>query len=88
MRFLVKATGAALPHHQHSQHEAIQQHLAAGEESGGFLGHTCSGLAFLLLGSWLTYNTSLLWWRAREGREGGQGATFISRASHQQVTGQ
>ena len=78
-------------HHQHPQHDALQQpHLAAGEESGGFLGHTCSGLAFLLLGCWLTYNTSLLWWRPREGTTATsktqERATFTSRVSHQQVT--
>jgi len=44
----------------------------------GFSGHSASGLAFLLLGSWLSWGTARQWWRSRGG--GGQ---FQSVVSHQ-----
>merc|ERR550519_3069226 len=49
--------------HHHGDH--FRGMDALGDDSGGFAGHTTSGLAFLLLGTWFSYNTSLLWWRAK-----------------------
>lgn len=46
---------------------------------GGFAGHTTSGLAFLLLGNWLAFNTSIAWWRSEA-----SGRPFKCSASFQQ----
>merc|ERR1719370_225069 len=69
--------GMGMSGHQHGAHYRGMD--GPGDESGGFAGHTTSGLAFFLLGSWFSYNTSLLWWRAKAA-----GKDFQTRGSYQQ----
>jgi len=64
-------------HHHHETH--FRGMDMPGDDSGGFAGHTTSGLAFFLLGTWFSYNTSLLWWRAKAA-----GKEFQTRGSYQQ----
>ena len=59
--------------------DSMDHAMMGKETSGGFLGHTCSGLAFLLLGGWLSYHTASGWWRAKA-----SGHHYTSMVSHQE----